>query len=221
MAIRTVEDLYDYLTSETAWRKKELAALRTMVEATAPDLAKSRALVRAAITLLYAHWEGFVKTAGKAYLEYVAFQRLTHGELADNFLALAMRTVLNVAAESSKAAAHTAVVEAFRTRMGERATIMYKTLVHTESNLSSRVLREIVDMLGLSYDVYETKEKLIDDRLLRARNTIAHGEYLTVDTTEYLELQQEFIGLIDTFRNQVDNAAALKSYRLPVAAPTG
>ncbi|MBI1923824.1 hypothetical protein HYR99_06195 [Candidatus Poribacteria bacterium] len=45
-----------------------------------------------------------------------------------------------------------------------------------------------------------------------SRNTIAHGNYLLIDLVEYRELHQEIIILMDTFRNQIDNAAITKAY---------
>lgn len=211
--IRTLENLYDFLAAETAWRKKELSALVGLVESNHLSPSRRDAFVRAAITLLYAHWEGFVKSAGAAYLEYVAMQRLTHAELAANFLALSIRSTLTSAIQSTKVGAYLQIVELFRTQMAAQSKLAYRTLLTTEGNLSSRVLREIVEMLGLDYAPFITKEKLIDESLLWRRNTIAHGSYLPVDVSEFLQLHNEFVSLIEVFRNQIDNSAALRRYR--------
>ena len=85
--------------------------------------------------------------------------------------------------------------------------------VETQSNLSTVVLRNIVETLGFDYSSYEIKEKLLDERLLRNRNRIAHGEYVEVSESEVLELQDECIGLMEIFRNQIDNAVTLRTYR--------
>ena len=47
-------------------------------------------LRRLAVCLIYAHWEGFVKIAAQAYLDYVHRQGLDHQDLADSILALAL-----------------------------------------------------------------------------------------------------------------------------------
>jgi hypothetical protein len=91
--------------------------------------------------------------------------------------------------------------------------IPYKDSVNTESNLSSKVLRNILAILGLDYSVYSTKEKLIDEKLVWSRNSIAHGEYLMVDVATYLELHEQIFALMTTLRNQIDNAATLRQYR--------
>ncbi len=69
--IRSLTNLADALAAEFAWRKKELHGLKTIVIAN--EKTHNRDLcIRAAVTLLYAHWEGSVKQAAGYYLEFVA-----------------------------------------------------------------------------------------------------------------------------------------------------
>jgi hypothetical protein len=93
MTIRTFEQLNTALSEELAWRKRELTGLKFLVEKP-PRGGSQTILLRAAIALLYAHWEGFIKAASNAYLEFVSFQRLKNSQLAKNFLALSVRSVL-------------------------------------------------------------------------------------------------------------------------------
>ncbi len=67
-------------------------------------------------------------------------------------------------------------------------------------------------MLGLDYSFYETKEVIIDEKLLAKRNKIAHGEYLDIDENDYDELHRQIISMMDHFSNQIDNCAATKQY---------
>ena len=78
--------------------------------------------------------------------------------------------------------------------------------------MSSDILKEITCTLGIDFSVYSTKSVLIDIKLLKTRNEIAHGNYLTVDREEYIELHTEIMGMLDIFSNQIQNAAINKDY---------
>lgn len=58
-----------------------------------------------------------------------------------------------------------------------------------------------------------TKSVLIDTKLLKTRNEIVHGNYSVFDRDEYLELHGEVIGMLDLFRNQIENAAIQEIFR--------
>ena len=211
MRIQTAEDLNDFLSAEIAWRKKELYDLRSLVLQNPQNARNS--LIRSGVTALYAHWEGFVRASATAYLEYVARRKLTCHSLASNFLALALRPKLNQALTSSRIEAFVDVVEFLVEQISSTAKIEWRGAINTKSNLSSKVFREILRMLGLDYSYYASKEKVIDEKLLRSRNNIAHGKNLTMDKESFLELHDEVWDLMNNLRNQIDNAAATGGYR--------
>jgi hypothetical protein len=194
-------------------------------------------LLRSGTAILYAHWEGFVKNAATSYVEFVARQNLKYSELAPNFLALAVKKQLNEAQGSHRAVIFTKVVDFLITGLeskclnqryeptgqapagispqgagNEPKEIQWDDAIKTQSNLSSEVLKDIICILGLDYSLYETKEKIIDETLLRSRNEIAHGQYLLIGFDQYMELHHEIISLMDLFRDQIENAAISKYY---------
>jgi len=210
---RTVEQLSDVLAEDLAWRKKELAALRSMLLGSGQPLERHQLLLRAGLTLLYAHWEGFIRFAGRTYLEFVRFQRLTYAELAPNFLALAARSRVRAGAESRRIGPYIEVTRFYLAGLGERAMLPSQDIVATRANLSFDVFAEILQILGLDQALYLTKSHLIDSRLLHTRNTIAHGQYLILDGSGFEEVYREIIAMMDGFRNQVENAAASGAFR--------
>ncbi|BAY16489.1 hypothetical protein NIES21_23180 [Anabaenopsis circularis NIES-21] len=214
MKIRTLEQLSDKLAAELAWRKIELSALKAMIDLKSFSSGKQKALLRSGVTMLYAHLEGFIKVAANSYLEFVAMQSLPYNQLSNNFVALAMKDKLDQASQTNKATIYNEVAEFFMDKLTERSIIKYENRIAT-SNLSSSVFKEIVCMLGLNYSFYESKEVLIDERLLKKRNMIAHGNYLDIDEEQYDELHIQIIGIMDNFRNQIDNCASTKQYYCP------
>ncbi|WP_449419704.1 MAE_28990/MAE_18760 family HEPN-like nuclease [Phormidium nigroviride] len=211
MSIRTAEQLSDKLSTDLAWRKKELSEIKSLVETKSFSDQRHKALLRSGICILYAHWEGFVKLAGNSYLEYVRFKRLTYKELSSNFLALAMKEKLKEAKETNKPSLYIPVCDFFLSELDKRC-LLPKDAISTASNLSSEILKEITDILGIDFSVYSTKSVLIDTKLLKTRNEIAHGDYAVFDKDEYIELHIEVIGMLDIFRNQIENAAIEKKF---------
>jgi hypothetical protein len=209
--IRTVSQLNDQLSQEIAWRKKELIYIKTLIEKKNSKTVQDT-LLRGGITILYAHWEGFVKNAATSYVEFVSRQNLKYSELASNFIALAVKRKLNEAQDNSKSAIFNKIIDFLMTGLDSTCSIQWNDSIKTRSNLNSEVLKDIISILGLDYSLYETKEKIIDETLLRSRNEIAHGQYLLIEFDQYMELHREIISLMDLLKNQIENAALLKTY---------
>lgn len=212
MSIRTVDDLTDRLARELAWRKRELSDLKYYMGLMPPDSTRRKVLGRCSVTILYAHWEGFVKLAGRYFLEFIAMQRHRNEDLHPNLLTLSMRKQVDFAPKALKASEFGKITNFFLSQLPDRATIPYKTAIDTGSNLSSTVFREILWSLGLDYRPFETREKFIDSRLLGRRNFVAHGEATNVDPGEYDEMREGVVAMMTNLKTQIENSAVLKTY---------
>lgn len=212
MKIRSTEQLIDGVAAEISWRRKELTDVRYLLESAAGNRAREETMTRAGVAMLYAHWEGFVKAVAEMYLEFVCMQRCKNSELADNMLAVVLRSRFNALGASNKIQAPMALIEFFRTDMEKRSTLPYKRVIRTEANLSSTVLMEILKTLGLETIDYESKRHLLDNQLLAKRNHIAHGNAVELEPNDYLQLQDEILVLINLLRNQIENAAVTGRY---------
>jgi MAE_28990/MAE_18760-like HEPN len=157
MNVRTTEQLIDKLSGDLAWRKKELSEFKSLVEARNIPFQRHGALIRSGVVILYAHWEGFVKSASNNYLEYVAMQKLRYEQLSNNFLAIAMKSRLNAAKDTNKASLYIPVCDFFISDLNQRSHLPYKDVISTASNLSSEVLKEITHCLGIDFSPYSTK----------------------------------------------------------------
>ena len=212
MSIRTEQELSDRLATDLAWRKMELSEMKSLIESKNVSDQRHKVLVRSGVCILYSHWEGFVKLAANSYLEYVISKKLTYQQLSSNFLALGMKEKLKEAKETNKPSLYIPVCEFFLSELNQRS-ILPKDVISTGSNLSSDILKEITYNLGIDFSRYSTKSVLIDTKLLKTRNEIAHGEYSVFDRDAYLELHRDIIGMLDIFRNPIENAAIQKKFR--------
>ncbi|WON73497.1 MAE_28990/MAE_18760 family HEPN-like nuclease [Nitrosospira sp. Is2] len=216
--LRTLSQLQDALDAERVWRLKELSILRKKLLLGIGKIGVAReddlSLLRPCITMLYAHWEGFVKAACGAYLEFVALQRLANKEMLSPFLALAARRHVSQS-DVTGAEADRLMASFYREHGDRRDYIPYKNGVDTKSNLWFDVFRDIYESLGLSWQGYELKRMLIDTKLVSKRNAIAHGRFIDVKSDDVEELFDNIIELMDKIKEQLLDSAQNGKYKLP------
>jgi hypothetical protein len=212
MNLRTASDLSSVLRDDLGWRRKEMVVFRSLVNST--DSSKKQAVLRGAIAVLYAHWEGFVKNAGQQYVEFVKQRRLNLGELSSNFVAMAAKKKLMALRESSKIEPQIEFVEWMLNGRDRRAHLPGSEIISTGSNLTVENFKTIVNALGLVYRPdFALAEKGIIQRLVETRNHLAHGEWQTVDPAEYHQLHGSIDNLMVLVCNDIDAAASLGLYR--------
>ena len=211
MRIRSLIQLIEFLNDDLAWRKRELTTVNFMLEKSRQHQRGS--LLRAAVCLLYAHWEGFVKTAATGYISFVATRGLRYRDLTSNFVALGLRPEIREAGQSNRPSVHTSMVERLLSDLSDNAELDWRNSVNTRSNLNADTLREVLALLGLNNVNYLSKGQLLNEKLLANRNRVAHGERVEIDPSDYDLLHNEIIQLVDWFSTDVQNAAATGQYR--------
>lgn len=209
--LHTQVQLQDFLDTELGWRIKEIADMKTAVKQA--RFLSERTIVRAALALLYAHWEGFVKCAAKGYLSYVNNQGLKYSELKSCFVVFGLKKILQELTDSRQAAGNIAAINFVRDQLDERAQLKIDRAINTESNLNSSVLNNILVSLGIDPSPYELRYHLIDERLLKRRNNIAHGDFLEVTRDEWSILADEVLQILRQIKTDIENATVLATFK--------
>lgn len=220
MPVRTVDELADRLDEGMAWRRVELQALKAAItdaERQSPNSPLSRALARSGVAMLYAHWEGYVKDACTAYVEFIARRRLRCDELSDGLLRTVLES-LGRRAVTGDGEALSALIDAVRRPSDSRARIPKLAMVDTKSNLRFKVLCEILTQIGFSADDFMTKDKLIDVSLCDQRNSIAHGRENFPTPGDFTTLLNEVFEMMECVGDTIMSGARMKSYRRPEVA---
>ena len=219
MKIRSAEELEDYISKEFAWRRKELTNLRNLALG-AKDSTKNL-LLKACITTLYSHWEGFVKNISIAYCMLLNTRKLKYSELIDNFKVYSILNSFKEGFPHKRFKSYLEVVNILNTVMSDNLVIDYDKHIDAKSNLNSEVLFDIIQKLGLDYTLFELKENLIDEKFLGTRNAISHGEYREIELDTFNDLYDEITDLINLFKNQILNATYTESYKSTKDTATG
>ena len=214
--LQTQNQLQDFLDAEFGWRIKEISALKAAVKSA--SYISEQTLVRASIALLYAHWEGFIKSAATAYVTYVNNQGLSYSELQTCFVVLGFKKTLHDVQQSKQSQLNVTLVDFLRDGLGAKSKLKIDTAINTESNLSAAVFENILQAVGFEITPYEAKTNLINESLLKRRNTIAHGEYIDVAKDEWAKLADEVLQMLRQFKTDIENAMAMSSFKRKVAA---
>jgi hypothetical protein len=217
--LHTQNQLQDFLDAELGWRVKEIASLKAAVNSSA--YISEQTLVRASIALLYAHWEGFIKSSATAYVTYVNNQGLNYSELQTCFVVLGLKKTLHDVQQSKQSRLNVTLVDFLREGLGAKSKLKIDTAINTESNLSASVFENILQAVGFATTPYEAKANLINESLLRRRNTIAHGEYVDVAKDDWVKLADEVLQMLRQFKTDIENAMVLSAFKRAVAAPRG
>jgi hypothetical protein len=212
MKYRTASQLIDSLDAELSWRQREIIVLRE-IASSARDI-KRDALVRSYIPILYAHWEGFVKIAAEAFCLFLSSRNLTYLDIKDSFLGIkALYYVQQLHEIRKNVFVASNVTKAILKLTDERVEINFRKHLGNVGNLSFDTFMQIVEFLSLNKTIFQMKDKLIDEELVKLRNEIAHGQYLYVDWIGVQQLSDEGYAIMRAFKDEIQNSAVLESYR--------
>lgn len=217
---RTLEHLSDNLDEELGWRRQELSILKKEIPSQINP--KQAAFIRAGITMLYAHWEGFIKKAAENYINFVALRRLDLKELKPCFI---VRIIRSKAIEQSKVHQEITRVEFILESLENRAYIP-ETSISTKFNLKFERFEDVLIEVGLDIsDVepfHDSSEKQnigvsiikreIND-LVNDRNKIAHGKNLQISFIDFQQTYKTVMIAMETFKIRLFEAAQTKKYK--------
>ena len=163
MRIRSISQLGEFLDRQLSGRRKELTALKFSVGNARNN--NRNAMLRAALCLLYAHWEGFIKDAATGYVCFIALQGLKFRDVTPNLVAFGLRAEIQDAGRSNSATSHTGLTRKIMGRQDEPFRPDWDNAIDSGSNLNSRRLGEVLCLVGIKDEEYVTKGPIIDERL--------------------------------------------------------
>ena len=179
-----IDQLQDYLEADLAWRKTEISQLFRILN----DVEAKDVVLKSIVLLLYAHWEGYIKKSSKYYLKYVSEQKVKIKNLTLNFKAIVLKESVQKCCEQySRTLVNEIKFINKQKRMDDKAFKINinvndeedKSIINTKDNLSSKVLNNIIDIIGIKYnDAMRKRSNYIDFGLVRRRNSIGHGNKL-------------------------------------------
>ena len=222
-----LKSLWAQIEAEYTKRTDELRFFQNQISKLDNDDEKNQ-YRRALILLLYAHFEGFCKFSFALYISAINSEGLTCKEinfpLATATLHQTFKELRNPSSKSTEfkyALPDDAKLHMLaRDREFVEKTIEFENkavripddVVDTESNLKPIVLRKNLYRLGFQFDMFKALEWQID-KLLEARNGIAHGVIISgISEKDYEERRKSALTIMTEVKSVVMKALTDKAY---------
>ena len=166
--------------------------------------------------MTYAHWEGGIKELAECYLHFVEQQGCLRSALRPNFIALASISPIREAGRSNSLRPYIGIIRTLTDDTNRQFKLPDIQLIDSESNLNTKVLQNILECVGLPdiWSIFDPKQRIIDVALLKVRNEISHTGKSDREDIELSELLKSVLELLESFKNELENAAVLKKYLL-------
>lgn len=210
MKIRRITDLQERLDEDLSWRRRELSDIKKLIRTS--EGSRQTALLRSSVPLLYAHWEGFIKNASIHYASFLSRQGLRYRDMKECFMGLPAKGALDVLVQAKKPYAFADAVASIFRKTGEAVDLRLSDYIGNVGNLNHDLFVGIAKSLDLHDAAFEAFRNLIDERLLKSRNKIAHGEHVMVDAEGFPVLADEVLQIMQNYKTAIENAASTKSY---------
>jgi hypothetical protein len=197
------------LEKELRLRKQELSNVWFLTWEQDNDIKKT-SLLRNNTLILYAHWEGFIKSSSIKYLDYVCKRNITCRSLTLNFKALHIQRINNKTINNSE---WSRLLDIANENFDDAFNVKADAVIDTESNLNSKVLSKITSTLNiLDFDLEDKLIKLIDKGLLSDRNAIAHGQLKNVPFSRVEQYHSNILCLLEQYKDAVINMVVNECY---------
>ncbi|MBT3072129.1 hypothetical protein KKP04_14835 [Rhodomicrobium sp. Az07] len=208
---RSLSQLQDALDQELGWRKIELHALLQTIRGSSGRSKQS--LLRAAVPILYAHWEGFVKSGICLYIGYLSSLGLKYRNTKQCFRGVAaLEHVRGLGGLTSKIFVGSELLKRLYDIENETFNVQLERHIGKIGNLNFDLFEQILSFSAIDVARYVPRKQLIDESLLKRRNEIAHGRFIELDEEGVLNLSGEVLTLIEWVKTDIENAASTQSY---------
>lgn len=216
------------LEDERTWRREEIRFLMNRLADLDTDDDRNR-YRRAVLLLLYAHFEGFCKTALLIFVRAINRESLSCEAVQPVLVAASCRSLLKSLADPNSKSdffrsgapddekLHFAWrSQEFLKRLAEvlgKPVDIPDDVVDTESNLWPIVLKKNLFRLGFEHDRLSAHDGTIHN-LLNRRNNIAHGiERAGISESEFEKLQKAVYEVMDEVMSMVVVSLTKQSFR--------
>jgi hypothetical protein len=192
-----IEEFNNFLCAETAWRKKELVYLNSLIADKVS--CEKEILLKYSILALYSHFEGFYKTAIFKYIDFVLSHDLLLSQINISLLTVIIRKQYELQKIRSFEKDKELIEELLKiNRIGQFEVKEIEKIKDFEGNLNQKNLISFLNKIGIE-DKNLLNKTIKANWLVGLRNQIAHGSNFSVAYDQFLELKKYVEEMITLF----------------------
>jgi hypothetical protein len=199
------------VTEDYTWRIREISDLKVIIRYSG-DL-YSPVARKAALALLYAHWEGHVLFVADTYLKFLARKKHKFSQLMPSLQAVKLGSfVQGWQTQKDSILLRLKIVDTIRDMDAEQFKSVPPNAINTGGNLNSTRFENICHVLALDADKIVQDRDYLDEAIVGCRNRIAHGDYISISDDQLSRAVDYVLEIMRQFRTEVENNVALKKY---------
>jgi hypothetical protein len=208
------ETIIEEITDNLDKRRQEITNLRRVLQ-NHVNKPLEVTVVRMAIPLLYANWEGYVKEVCQLYLEYIEKSGTITRELRADLLGYLWTSFLKPLTGGLNFERKKAIAELALYCMDNCVEFAdSEKNINTKSNLNFAILEEISRHLCLNISTLEPWKHHLNV-LVNLRNNIAHGSFPSSMNYEIFEESAcSLMALMESFENVIVNTLLSHGFRI-------
>ena len=168
--IKFIDDL---CVEHQEWRLKELVYIKTISIKLSEN--EKMFFLNSSISMIYSHWEGFVKKVIKELFVYIDKKEISNKDISDNLIVYSLEKQMKQLVDSQRFDAKVKNTKLFIDEIN-KSTKLSNTAIDTKSNLKDKVLIEILEKIGLDKSIYSKDDLKKLSTFVNIRNAISHGD---------------------------------------------
>lgn len=227
-----LDEFRGQLEIEKSWRLDELRLLKNQLSLIGADEDKD-VFRRSLIVMLYAHFEGFVKSALGVYVSFLNAEGIAYGQAIHSLVAASSFELLACLTSNDRKhpffrlkAPDDPKLHQMHRQVEFLASLPNFETIHlsipvdkvidTESNLKPDVIRKILFRLGFPHEMFDPQLGVVN-RLVNIRNGIAHGERRSgVSLQEFDEVEAAVYRIFEDIIISLFDWVRLRRYLRPI-----
>ncbi|WP_454624008.1 MAE_28990/MAE_18760 family HEPN-like nuclease [Bradyrhizobium cenepequi] len=201
------------VTEDFTWRVRELSDLKQVIRLSGSSYAPVAR--KAALALVYAHWEGYVVFVAAAYLTYIAKRKPLLSKLMPSLHAVSLTShIQEWQRQRDSIGLRLKMVEVFRSMEGQQFRRVPHGAINAGGNLNFERFADICKIMMINAATIITDGEYLDSEIVGVRNRIAHGGNIVISDERLSKASDFVLSSMRSFRTDIENCVLSQTFML-------